>query len=59
MRLQYNRISAPHLNGDHQAAIVAIEERDAEALRAAISADISEGMGLIGVAGTAENGRGA
>lgn len=59
MRLVYNRISTSHLNDNHQAAIQAIEDKNMEALRAAISADISEGMGLIGVTGAIEGGRGA
>jgi DNA-binding GntR family transcriptional regulator len=53
MRLVYGRISAAHLNDSHQAAIRAIEARDAAGLRAAIATDISDGMGLIGRTGLA------
>jgi DNA-binding GntR family transcriptional regulator len=58
MRLVYNRIPTAQLNDNHKVAIKAIESKDAEALRAAIAADITEGMGLIGVNGV-ENVRGA
>jgi DNA-binding GntR family transcriptional regulator len=47
MRLVYGRISSATLNDNHQAAIRAIEARDAKALRSAIAADISDGMGLL------------
>lgn len=47
MRLVAGRVSAITLNDQHQAAIRAIEARDAEALRTAIAADIGDGMGLI------------
>lgn len=56
MRVVYNRISAAHLNDNHQAAIRAIEARDVDALRAAIAQDISEGMGLIGAVGLSAEG---
>lgn len=51
MRLVYGRVSNAKLNDSHQAAIRAIEAGDAEALRAAIAADIADGMGLIGRTG--------
>ncbi|MBC7770451.1 MAG: GntR family transcriptional regulator [Phycisphaerales bacterium] len=47
MRLVYGRASNAHLHDHHQTAIAAIKAGDAEALRAAIAADISDGMGLI------------
>ncbi|MBN8607728.1 MAG: GntR family transcriptional regulator [Caulobacterales bacterium] len=53
MRVVHGRVSGAHLNDSHQAAIRAIEARDANALRAAISADITDGMGLIGRNGLA------
>jgi len=51
MRVVHGRVSGAHLNDSHQAAIRAIEARDAHALRIAIGADISDGMGLIGRTG--------
>jgi DNA-binding GntR family transcriptional regulator len=53
MRVVHGRVSGAHLNDSHQAAIRAIEARDANALRAAISTDITDGMGLIGRNGLA------
>jgi DNA-binding GntR family transcriptional regulator len=47
MRTVYGRWSSAHLNDQHQSAVSAIGARDADALRAAIAADISDGMGLI------------
>jgi DNA-binding GntR family transcriptional regulator len=47
MRVAYGRVANARLNDSHQAAIRAIEAGDEEALRAAIAADISDGMGLI------------
>ncbi len=48
MRVVYERLSKAPLNDQHQAAIKAIVSKDASALRQAIAADISDGMGLIG-----------
>jgi DNA-binding GntR family transcriptional regulator len=48
MRLVYEGLSGAPVNDQHQAAISAIAAGDAEALRRAIAADISDGMGLIG-----------
>lgn len=59
MRLVYDRLDSAHLNDQHQAALAAIAARDAQALRAAIAADIADGMGLIGRAGLATEGCGA
>lgn len=53
MRVVHGRVSGAHLNDSHQAAIRAIEARDAEALHAAIATDIADGMGLIGRTGLA------
>ncbi len=46
MRHVYDRVSTVS-NDQHQAAIAAIVAQDAEALRAAIAADIGDGMGII------------
>lgn len=59
MRLVYDRLDSAHLNDQHQAALAAIAACDAQALRAAIAADIADGMGLIGRAGLAAEGCGA
>lgn len=59
MRLVYDRLDSAHLNDQHQAALAAIAACDAQALRAAIAADIADGMGLIGRAGLATEGCGA
>lgn len=53
MRVVHGRVSGAHLNDSHQAAIRAVEARDTNALRAAISTDIADGMGLIGRTGLA------
>ena len=51
MRVAYERVSNAALNDSHQAAIRAIVDGDAPALRHAIAHDISDGMGLIARAG--------
>lgn len=51
MRVVFGRVSSGKLNDSHQRAISAIEAGDAEALRAAIAHDISDGMGLLGRTG--------
>lgn len=51
MRVLYSRAANSDMHENHHAAINAIKTRDAEAMRAAIAADISEGMGLIGRTG--------
>jgi len=51
MRLVYGRVTNAHLHDNHQAAIAAIVAGDVDALRSAIAADISDGMGLIGRTG--------
>ena len=56
MRVVYERLSKAPLNDQHQAAIAAITAKDGKALRAAIAADIGDGMGLIGKA-MLSNGR--
>jgi DNA-binding GntR family transcriptional regulator len=56
MRLVYDRLDAAHLNDQHQAALAAIAAQDAKALRAAIAADIADGMGLISRSGLAAEG---
>lgn len=53
MRVVYGRVAAASLNDGHQAAVRAIEVGDADALRAAIAHDISDGMGLIARTGFA------
>jgi DNA-binding GntR family transcriptional regulator len=57
MRLAYGRVSNANLNDSHQAAIRAIVDGDADALRAAIAHDIADGMGLIARTGLAPEGR--
>jgi DNA-binding GntR family transcriptional regulator len=47
MRLLYGRVAHSPLHDNHEAAIAAIKAGDAEAMRAAIRADICDGMGLI------------
>lgn len=47
MRLVYGRVANTSMNDNHQAAIRAVEARDAKALRQAIAADIADGMGII------------
>lgn len=48
MRTVYGRVGTASLDDRHKEAIRAIVARDAAALRAAISADITDGMGLLG-----------
>ena len=48
MRMAYGRIGTSTLEDHHQAAIAALRRRDRTALKAAIAADISQGMGFIG-----------
>lgn len=48
MRTVYGRVGTAILEDRHKEAIRAIERRDGEALRRAIAADISDGMGLLG-----------
>jgi len=47
MRTMHNRVASAELHDNHQAAIAAIRAGKPDALRAAIAADISDGMGLI------------
>lgn len=58
MRVVYGRIDAAHLIDQHHLALEAITAKDEAALRRAIAADISDGMGLIRRSGFAapENG---
>lgn len=51
MRLVYGRVAHTAMNDSHQAAIRAVEARDAKALREAIATDIGDGMGIIARAG--------
>lgn len=48
MRTVYGRVGTASLVDQHKEAIRAIELSDTSALRAAISADITDGMGLLG-----------
>jgi DNA-binding GntR family transcriptional regulator len=48
MRVVYGRVGTVNMIDQHQVALKAIEDRDAEALEKSISMDISDGMGLIG-----------
>jgi len=48
MRVVYGRYGTASLVDQHHVALAAIEAGDADALRAAIASDISDGMGLIG-----------
>lgn len=48
MRMLYGRVPSAELNDRHQVAIAAIEAKDVEALREAITNDISDGMGMLG-----------
>jgi DNA-binding GntR family transcriptional regulator len=59
MRVAYGRVSNISLNDYHQAAIRAIMDGDATALRTAIADDIADGMGLIARTGLAPEGRAA
>ncbi|HXV01834.1 MAG TPA: GntR family transcriptional regulator [Caulobacteraceae bacterium] len=54
MRVVYGRYGTANLVDQHQLALAAIEAGDAPALRAAISGDIADGMGLVGAARWAE-----
>jgi DNA-binding GntR family transcriptional regulator len=51
MRVVHGRLAHTHLHDNHQGAIQAIVDRDADALRSAISHDIADGMSLIKRAG--------
>jgi DNA-binding GntR family transcriptional regulator len=48
MRMAYGRWGTSSLEDQHQAAIAALERKDRKALKAAIAADISQGMNFIG-----------
>lgn len=48
MRMAYGRLGTSLLEDHHEAAIAAMRRKDGEALRAAIVADIGQGMGFIG-----------
>ncbi len=48
MRMAYGRFGTSKLEDHHEAAILAMRRADASALRAAISADIGQGMAFIG-----------
>jgi len=48
MRTVYGRVGTASLIDQHKEAIRAIERQDSAALRAAITADITDGMGLLG-----------
>jgi DNA-binding GntR family transcriptional regulator len=48
MRLVYERLDMTEIVDQHERAIEAISRRDARALRAAIEADIRDGMSIIG-----------
>lgn len=48
MRMAYNRWGTSDLEDQHQAAIAALQRNDRKALRAAIAADVSQGMSFIG-----------
>nr|WP_286189381.1 GntR family transcriptional regulator [Labrenzia sp. R5_0] len=48
MRTVYGRVGTASLEDRHKEAIRAIEDQDGPALRAAIAADIADGMGLLG-----------
>jgi DNA-binding GntR family transcriptional regulator len=51
MRVVYGEIGTRHLVDQHERAVAAIRAKNARALRAAILADIRDGMGLIGSRG--------
>ncbi|MFT3728939.1 MAG: GntR family transcriptional regulator [Terricaulis sp.] len=55
MRLVYTQLPTKIVNDRHQEAIAAVVAKDAGALRAAIAADISEGMDLVGKTGLSES----
>ena len=48
MRMAYGRIGTSELEDHHQAALDAMRRGDELSLRAAIVADIRQGMGFIG-----------
>jgi DNA-binding GntR family transcriptional regulator len=48
--MAYGRIGTSLLEDHHQTAIAALEQRDRKALKAAIAADIVQGMNFIGEA---------
>jgi DNA-binding GntR family transcriptional regulator len=48
MRTVYGRVGTVNLIDQHKAAVHAIEMQDASALKEAITADIADGMGLLG-----------
>jgi DNA-binding GntR family transcriptional regulator len=48
MRMAYGRIGTSTIEDHHEFAIAAMKARDTERLRAAIDADIGQGMGFIG-----------
>lgn len=50
MRMAYGRIGTSTLEDHHQVALAALKRGDRKALKAAIAADISQGMGFIGEA---------
>jgi len=54
MRVVYGRFGTHNLQDQHELALAAIAEQDAEGLAKAISADIADGMGLIGRTGLAD-----
>jgi len=56
MRVVFGRVTHTALNDNHQNALAAIEKHDAAALRVAISADIADGMGLLGRSGLTLDG---
>ena len=51
MRVVHGRLAHTHLHDNHQGAIKAIVDGDAEALKSAIAHDIGDGMSLIKRAG--------
>lgn len=51
MRTVYGRLGTTHFADQHRLAIEAIASKDVVALKKAIAADISDGMGLIGRSG--------
>ncbi len=51
MRVVYGRVGTAKLVDQHEVALDAIERRDEAALRAAIAADIRDGMTIIAKAG--------
>lgn len=48
MRTVYGRVGTANLEDRHKEAIRAIEQKNGPALRSAVTADISDGMGLLG-----------